>query len=755
MQRAAGGISAPPDPQQIRRRTLLIGLLLLLLSSLLYLIRPPLLEDFEGLLLDLRFRLRGSEPATGLVTLVAIDERSLSEVGRWPWDRRQMAALIEAITAASPAAIGLDMVFAEPQPDPLKQRLQQLPTALQQPLLALLPRRSPDEQLAAALLNANRVIGGHYFAFQAEAVAVGATAEHTSPLTLALTPDAVSAVRAPATGFPLAEATAVVSSIPLLAAATNGGGFFNLPPSRDGVMRHAPLLVRYRESIYPSLALRTIAQFLDDAPLLVRAESYGVTDLWVGDLALSTDEQAAIQINYRGPTGTLPTWSAAALLAGEIPATLLQDRLVLVGATAVGIGDTHATPFSTVFPGTELQATIADNLLAGDAMRRPVAAVAIEWVAMVLLVLLLAWGLPRLRRSMHRLLLMLLLSGGYIAVGYPLFAAHHYALMLTYPLLALLLTWLAITLYLNLVVERRYSSVRSAFQSCLHPHLVDQLTERPDLLRFGGEKRDLTVLFSDIRGFTDLSERLPPEQLARLLNHYMDPMTAAVLDQGGTLDKYIGDAVMAIFGAPLPQPNHAAAACATALTMVTELERVNAICASESPKLPPLRIGIGLNSGEMVVGNLGSTLRFSYTVLGDNVNLGSRLEGLTKTYGVTTIVSEATRQLAGDEQFRFRELDWVRVKGREQPVTIHELRGYRDAWPPESAEARQEMQLLAGWQQALTAYRAQAWAAAEGYLDEIEVLDPIACGALRQRIRSAAAATPSADWDGVTRFNTK
>ena len=380
-------------------------------------------------------------------------------------------------------------------------------------------------------------------------------------------------------------------------------------------------------------------------------------------------------INYAGPGGTFRHLSAVDLLTGKVPPDAVRDRIVFVGATAAGTYDLRVTPTSPIMPGVEKHANVAANILSGRFLRRPDWVELVELAGILFFPLLLAWLLPRLRPAVS--------VGAVALVWAVLFGAVHLAfrgglwLPVVYPTLALGLTFLGITVYRLLTEERQRLWTKRAFQQFVSPEVVEQLMDNPAALQFGGEMRNLTVLFSDIRDFTPYTERHPPQEVVQMLREYLTKMVDQVLAQQGTLDKFIGDGVMAIFGAPVPLPDHAERACRAALGMIRELEALQARWAAEGRE--PFRIGIGINTGDMMVGNLGSEQLFDYTVAGDGVNVGARVESLNKEYKTETsiIISEAT-YLAAQDVLDVRRLGEATVKGKTRPIVVYELRGIRE-----------------------------------------------------------------------------
>jgi adenylate cyclase len=467
----------------------------------------------------------------------------------------------------------------------------------------------------------------------------------------------------------------------------------------------------------------------------------------LGKLSIPTNEDGRVLINYRGPQKTFPHYSATDVIHGRVPPKAFQGKIVLVGATAIGIYDMRVTPFEHVFPGLEIHANVIDSILQGQFLHRP------NWITLVDILIIAGVGLilggllPRVKALWGALV-----GGGLflsvLALGKILFESQGVWMNLTYPTLNLVFIYLGVTGYRYMTEEREKKKIRGAFQYYLTASVVEEMLKNPDKLKLGGEKKDLTVLFSDIRGFTSISENMTPEGLVKLLNEYLTSMTDMVFKHDGLLDKYIGDAVMAVWGAPLDQPDHAKRACLTALDMLDELHRLQKKWSAEG--LPVLNIGIGVNAGPMVVGNMGSARRFNYTVMGDSVNIGSRLEGLNKVYGTNIIVSQMTFEKV-QEEFLGRELDLVRVKGKGLPVKIFELLAPK-------ATASADQQALAGvFHAGLEEYRKRNWEKAREIWQSLLAKFPHDGPAkiYLERCETLSKNPPPPDWDGVYTMTTK
>ncbi len=456
---------------------------------------------------------------------------------------------------------------------------------------------------------------------------------------------------------------------------------------------------------------------------------------------MPVDRYGRMLINYLGPEGGIPTYSATALLNGALPAETLKDKIVIVGATAVGIYDLRVTPFSGTFPGVEVQATIVDNILRGNFIRTLPFSLIIMLLVLVAVALILGLLLPRFSAA-WAFIFLLLSIGSYVTLNYVLFTRQGLQLELFYPVGLMVLVYLGITLQRFLAEERERERIRKTFESYVAPAVVQEMLKHPEQLRLGGERREITVLFTDIRGFTTMSENLDPEDLVKLLHDFLNPMSNIIINQGGTIDKYMGDAIMALFGAPLPQADHPRLACRAALEMAASLEALNRTWAEQGG--PPLKVGVGVNTGPVAVGNMGSDRLFDYTAIGDNVNLASRLEGLNKYYNTSILISDATAK-ALENGFILRDVDLVRVKGKAQGIRIHELIG-EGAPDPELAR------FLEIYHHALGHYREKRFAESlEAFAQALEVRPGDAvCERYVTLAQKHRETPPPPDWEAVT-----
>lgn len=663
-------------------RVYLIAAGVIVVVLALFLWAPEFLQTVEARLYDLHFKVRGTQPAGDRIVIAAIDEKSLTALGRWPWPRSLMADLIRKLSADGAKVIAVDILLSEPEvsgelhvASQLSERLRTLGlagspagAAVQRELDGLARRADHDRRLAEAIRASGRVVLP--IVFEVGPDRAGAAPAPSGP---AFKSALVSFRHYDDRGlYPPPAARSATPPIPALAEAARELGHVTMLADRDGTTRWEAVVFEGRGHYYPSLAVQAVRLATGVEPTRLTLD-FG-RDLSIGPMSAPLDPRDRMLINYAGPGGTYRHLSAVDLMTGKTPPGAVRDRIVFVGATAAGTYDLRVTPTSPIMAGVEKHANVAGNMLSGRFLRRPDWVELIELAGVLLFPLTLAWLLPRLRPVVS-LGAVLLAWGGLFGVLHLAFRGGLW-LPAVYPSLALGLTFVGTTVYRLLTEERRRLWTKRAFQQFVSPEVVEQLMDNPAALQFGGEVRNLTVLFSDIRDFTPYTERHPPQEVVQMLREYLTRMVDQVLGQQGTLDKFIGDGVMAIFGAPVPLPDHAQRACRAALGMIRELEALQARWAAEGRE--PFRIGIGINTGDMMVGNLGSEQLFDYTVAGDGVNVGARVESLNKEYKTATsiIISEAT-YLAAPDVLDVRRLGEATVKGKTRPIVVYELLGIR------------------------------------------------------------------------------
>jgi len=698
------------------------------------------------------------------IVIVDIDEKSIAEIGHFPWNRKIVAQLVTQLTQHyEVAAAGFDIVFPEADNtsgyDVLDRlaghELKDVPGFRHQ-VEGMKEALDYDGLLAKALQGQPVVLGYNI----AEEQRKGSLPRP------AFTVDDLHGRVVPAK-----ESSGYLGNLARLQDAAANGGIFTAITDPDGILRQSALLMRIGDGYYPTLSLatayvalngRAIApSFKQTADQLTASEkaNNGLESLlmFVGDpgnkvpLVIPVGENLYDVIEYRGvggPKGGAFSYvSASDVIAGRVPKEVLANHIILVGTTAPGLQDLRATPVNSEYPGVEVHANLIKSILDGSFKLRPDFADAIEGVQALLIGVLLAVLLAVLA-PLPSMLLAVGAAGAVFGLNYWAYASQDWVLRMAVILL-LIATLFVFNLAWGYLFEFRKSrALVSRFGEYVAPELVAEMAADPEKYNMDGESRELTVMFVDVRGFTTISEGLTPRALREYINLYLTAMSEDIRDAyRGTLDKYIGDAVMAFWGAPVAFPDHASRGVATALRMQESARRLNEDFIARA--WPPLKIGIGLNTGLMHVGDMGSRIRRAYTVMGDAVNLGSRLEGITKVYGVGIAVGEATRAAA--PEFAYRELDLVRVKGKHEPVAIFEPIVLDKDLPQEERDE------LARWQQALAAVRAQQWDAAQAIIDELKARSPDRglYSLYTDRIAYYRAHPPGSEWDGVTTFETK
>lgn len=664
------------------------------------------MERFELDALDTRFRLRPAKysPPDPRIVIVDIDQKSQEGLGKWPFSRSNFATMLDALREDGAKVVGFDITFDKPDQtaapvralaarlEKRKQGGQPVDPKLQAEVNALAAEYDADKQFGEAIQRFGKVVLGNFF-FPKEELQGSDDATINSYADLVQWYSLAQNSLNPATGkqdflnlLHRYQAnnilyTATIANIPALLSPDNNTaatmGFFNVLPDPDGVLRRSLLVVPFDRSdkladaeLYGSLETQTIRLYLGvpSEPLTVNYNQTGIVSLQFADkLQVKPDSIGRLAINYRGPERTYPYYSLVDVVQHKIPAGTFRDKIVLVGASATGIGDLRTPPYGGItYPGVEVHANAIDNMLNHNALTR--GAYQELWDIALILFLGIPVGIWMALVAPRWMWFGLSFLVPLVLVDYGAFL-HGWWLNFSVPALTLISNVMLVSLYRALVEEKEKRRVRSAFGQYLSPEVIRRLLLNPKLVE--PRKTAITVMFSDIRGFTTISENLDAQDLALFLNQYLSDMTKLVFDDQGTLDKYIGDAVMAFWGAPFELEDHAACGCRTALRM---MRRVRAMQKEwQTQGKPNLDIGIGLNTGVASVGNMGSVLRYGYTALGDTVNLSSRLEGLNKDYGTHIIVNETTFQATQNDNFVYRELDLIRVKGKSHPVMIYEL----------------------------------------------------------------------------------
>ena len=703
----------------------------------------PLFEEVEEYLYDARLRYTMPNTVDERIVILDLDERSLAAEGHWPWQRDKLADLVNILfDDYEIRVLAFDILFAEANETSALQvirDLKQLPESQTLPIdWAELEYNWQTDSLFAESVIARDVIFGYVF----KPVVRENEAETSGSLPIpALFADQLAAENI---DIPFYEAAGYVGAFTELQDASEFGAFFSYP-RLDDVTRISPLLETYQGDVYESLGLAMARLYLGNPPIqfsFAKGEEktgLNLEALIVGDKKIPVDEKVQVYIPFRGEQGSFPYVSATDVLNGRVTKERLQDKLVMMGTSAAGLLDLRATPVGEAYVGAEVHANIASAILDERFMSSPPYMLGIELVLLLINVTLLALLIPFLS-AVGAGLTVVGLTIGNIVLNFYFWNAQQLILPLASILVLIgAMAFLQIT-YDYFVESRRKDRLGRLFGQYIPAELVEEMDASGEELSLEGENREMSVLFSDVRGFTTISEGLDPIELTRLMNAFLTPITRIIHDNRGTIDKYMGDAVMAFWGAPLTDEQHAHHATIAALEMIEEMKIVTREFAECG--WPPIKVGIGIASGPMNVGNMGSSFRMAYTVMGDTVNLGSRLEGMTKMYGANLIVAEETKAMIPG--FTTRELDTLRVKGKMVPITVFE---------PMCEEQDASLELLAEideFHKGLACYRSQSWDDAENVFVALQQANPCILYELYlERVTAFKADPPGDDWDGV------
>jgi adenylate cyclase len=704
-----------------------------------------LLNQIEALGYDARVRLTMPRTRDERIVIVDIDEKSLAEEGRWPWGRDRLARMMDTLFDDYRAAVvGFDVVFAERDESSglavlrmlERSDLKEVPE-FRTALSRLAPGLDWDAQFAQKLRN-RPVVLGYYFTGHDDA----GKAMISGMLPAPIFPQDAFRGR----DIPFVTATGYGANLPDLQNAVSGAGHLNPAYDFDGVVRRVPMLIRFRGATYEALSLAVARAYLGVARVAASppdAQDYTAVEwLQIGQRRIPVDENVSAMVPYRGPQGSFRYVSATDVLHGRLSAADFAGRIVLVGTTAPGLQDLRTTPVANVYPGVEIQASMVAGILDRNVKLKPAYVLGAELLTLFAVGALLALALPFLS-PLWASALTLAVAGTTIGGNLAAWQYGNIVLPIASPLLLIVLLF-GINMSWGFFVEARAKRrITTLFGQYVPPDLVDEMSRHPEACTMEGESRHMTVLFSDVRDFTRISEGLDPKQLSLMMNEYLGAMTQVIHTHRGTIDKYIGDAIMAFWGAPLRDGEHARHALLAAMEMQSAIQTLAPQFKARG--WPELKVGIGLNSGAMNVGNMGSPFRRAYTVMGDAVNLAARLESLTKQYGVAIMVGDAVR--AAVPEVAFRELDRVRVKGKTEPVTIHEPLGLKGRLEEGALRDSGHFHTM------LEHYRAQRWDDAMAILNALP--HAAICELYRTRIEHFNTNPPGRDWDGVFTFETK
>jgi adenylate cyclase len=690
------------------------------------------------------------------VVIIDIDEKSLAEIGQWPWPRTVLADLVAKLAQLGALCVAFDVVFAEPDrlsPANLAKSLPGLPAEAAEAIAKL---RGGDELFASVIKQAPVVLG--------RAALPYGQGDTTAPVRT--TPAALLSAPGAAGVDPrqkLLRFGGIVRNVPLLEESSPGLGIFMLAEVRDTVVRRVPMVIVSGDQIFPSLSVEMLRVATRQSAYAIRSDEAGVESIRVGPagqggVQIPTDDRGRVWVHF-AKSDPLRYVSAADVLAGRVPPHRIARRFTIVGTSAAGLLDIKATAVGRSMPGVEVHAQLLEQILQqihptnpSKPLARPNWALAAELalvavsglIVIVLLPMAGAWW------ALGVGVIGLLALGG---VAWHLYATEGLLIDLSYPVFVTFSLYLLLTFIGYVQEEGRRRHIRAAFSRYLSPKLVARLADDPSLLKIGGEEREMTLLFSDVKGFSRIAENYDAARLTTLINRLLNPLTNAILEQDGTVDKYMGDAIMAFWNAPLDEPQHARKACYAAIEIQKRIgpvnEEIRAECEAAGAKYMPLAVGVGLNSGTCCVGNMGSDLQMNYSVLGDDVNVASRLEGQTRSYAVDIVVGETTQ--AGAPDLAYLELDLIRVTGKNEPVRIFALLGREDLAADPKFRALREAHAAM-----LAAYRAQDWDAARNFLARARALGSeldLNLGGMydvyASRIDEFSEVPPAPDWDTV------
>ncbi len=705
----------------------LIGLIIFFACSIGYLYLPKSVQVFDDKLRDLMFVFRGPTPASKDVVIVDIDEKSLKELGQWPWSRNKFAKVLDNLAANGAGAIGLDIVFAEPDNSSPAKVLKEI---------GYDASNAPDYDRVAANAVANSpTILGYIFALENDGMKpIGA------PNVAAI----VAEKNKPEVEF-LASAHRAVMNTKIIQEAGYSSGFFNTIPDSDGIVRSIPMVLKYENRPFPSLSLEMIRAASGYKKIDVYYDENGVQGVVMGEMEIPTDRFGRLLINYRGPAKTFKYISAYDVYAGKVDKKDIEGKFILVGTSAAGLLDLRATPFDSVYPGVEAHANAIDNIIKGDFLYRPSwaegANLALILAGVAITVTLTAYASAALGSVLFVIIL-------FSFVGFEYYMLFHEGIVLNilFPFAAMLLSFMSLSLMNYFLESRQKDFIKAKFAKKVSPAVVEDLLKHSNMNSFEIKEKFVTIFFSDIRGFTTLSEAMgSPKALIGLLNEYMTPMVDIIVESKGTVDKFIGDAIMAYWNAPNEVENHEDAAVGSAVRQLRSLDELNKRLLEEGK--PKIEIGIGINTGDVTVGEMGSYGRADYTIIGDPVNLASRLEGLCKPYHAHIVISEFTKS-GLKKDYTIRELDLVRVKGKNEPVSIYEV--LDDKAPSEEFKAEN-----ARYQEALSAYRASLFMEALSIFKELHDKTGVYLYNVYIERCEHYIENPPSEFDGVFTFTTK
>ena len=681
------------------------------------------------------------------VTIIDIDERSLADprLGQWPWPRTRIADMVATLTRLGAVVMAFDVVFSEPDrlnPDIAADTFRNLDEATREKLRAL----PSNDQIFADAIHQSRVVLG-----ESGGPDVHSDLDKNLPVTgLAMLGDDPQRF--------LYEFPGLLRNVRVIEEAAAGRGLFTIKPERDGIVRRVPMMMLAQDIIMPSLSFEMLRVASGSGTILIKADKAGITSVGVKGFQIPTDRNGQLWVRYAHHDPSIYV-SAVDLLDGRAPPEKIEGKLVLIGTSATGLNDIKTTPVSPVMPGVEIHAQVLESALTGEVLSQPSLARGFEFLGALVLGLLVIALAPNLGPA-KLVAFGALFASLLIGTSWYFYVHNRLLIDFTYPLLSTTAIYLTLIFSSFVREQAQRRQIRSAFGQYLSPALVEQLAQSPEKLVLGGEERDMTIMFSDVRGFTTISEtyKHDPQGLTKLMNRFLTPLTNAILARKGTIDKYMGDAIMAFWNAPIDDQEHQLNACEAAVDMLERIVDLNKQREVEAQNgghvYIPLNVGVGLNTGVCVVGNMGSDLRFDYSVLGDSVNLASRLEGQSKEYGFPIIAGSKTA-LAVKDKFAILELDFIMVKGKNEPEVIYAIAGRED-----TAQSAQFQQLRNLTIEMLACYRTRDWDGALAAIERGRKTDEAHTLALlydlyEARILDYQKNPPPDDWSGAYALLTK
>jgi adenylate cyclase len=679
------------------------------------------------------------------VTIVDIDEKSLAKLGQWPWPRTNIADMIINLTKLGAAAIAFDIVFSEPDrlnPEVAASTMRYLDDATRTKLRSL----PSNDQIFADAIRHSRVVLG-----ETGLAEVNPLFDATLPVT------GVATFGDDAQPF-LFEFPGLLRNVRVLEEAAAGRGLFTIKAERDGIIRRVPMMMQAQGAMMPSLSFEILRVVTGTPTIIMRSEKAGIDSVAVRGLQIPTDHNAQLWVHFAHHDPSIYV-SAADVIDGSVPLEKIDHKLVLIGTSAVGLNDNKTTPIDPVVPGVEIHGQVLESALTGGLLSRPSYAIAAEFGAALVLGILVIVFAPAIG-PVSLVAVGALFASLLIGTSWYYYSQQRQLIDFTYPLMSTTAIYLTLIFSSFVREQAQRRQIRSAFGQYLSPALVEQLAHSPEKLVLGGEEREMTIMFSDVRGFTTISEsyKHDPQGLTALMNRFLTPLTNAILARKGTIDKYMGDAIMAFWNAPIDDAEHQLNACEAAVDMLERIDELNKLRDLEAQQgghaYIPLNVGVGLNTGICVVGNMGSDLRFDYSVLGDSVNLASRLEGQSKEYGFPIIVGSRTA-LAVKDKFAILELDFIMVKGKKEPEVIYAIAGRED-----TAQSARFQRLRNLTIEMLACYRSRDWEGALAAIERGRLTDEAHSLELLYKLYEARILDyrknpPPDDWDGAFALLTK